>query len=146
MSEPSRQQDGGPNGPGASETGEVLVRLAERLRENQVFGPAVERGGTTVVPVAQVRAGGGLGGPAGRRPDQANGGFGFVARPLGAWVVDDAGKVTWQPAVDVTRLAVAGQALTTAALVALTLALRGRRRTGRTSSGGGTRARRGSRP
>jgi hypothetical protein len=40
--------------------------------------------------------------------------------------VDDAGKVTWQPAVDVTRLAVAGQALTMAAVVAVILALRGR--------------------
>ncbi len=109
-------------------TAEVLLGLAERLREHQVFGPPVERGGTTVLPVAHVRGGGGLGGPAGRRPDQGNGGFGFVARPAGAWVVDDAGKVTWQPAVDVTRLAVAGQALTVAALVVIALVLRGRRK------------------
>ncbi len=123
---------GAPTGTGTAEpttgTGDVLVRLAERLRENQVFGPPVERGGTTVVPVAHIRGGGGLGGPAGRRPDQTNGGFGFVARPAGAWVVDDAGKVTWQPAVDVTRLAVAGQALAVAAVVAIVLALRGRRK------------------
>jgi hypothetical protein len=43
-------------------------------------------------------------------------------------VVDDAGKVTWQPAVDVTRLAVAGQVLTVAALVVIALAFRGRRK------------------
>ncbi len=109
-------------------TADVLVKLAERLRENQIFGPPVERGGTVLVPVAHVRGGGGLGGPVGRRPDQSNGGFGFVARPAGAWVVDDGGKVTWQPAVDVTRLAVAGQVLAVAAVVAISLALRGRRK------------------
>ncbi len=119
--------DGGRPEPAVG-SAEVLLKLAERLRENQVFGPPVERGGSTVLPVAHVRGGGGLGGPAGRRPDQGNGGFGFVARPAGAWVVDNAGKVTWQPAVDVTRLAVAGQVLTVAALVVIALAFRGRRK------------------
>ncbi len=98
-------------------TEEVLLVLAARLRENQVFGPPLQRDGVTVVPVAHVRAGGGLGGAAHREPHQTNGGFGFVARPAGAWIVEDSGTVRWQPAIDVTRLALFGQLATTAALI-----------------------------
>ena len=54
MSEPTSATDG------------ALLQLADRLRENQVFGPVVERDGVTVVPVATVRGGGGLGGPEAR--------------------------------------------------------------------------------
>ena len=61
-----------------SRTGDVLLRLAARLRENQVYGPPVQRDGVTVVPAAHVRAGGGLGGAAHRGPHETNGGFGFV--------------------------------------------------------------------
>ena len=102
-----------------SRAGDVLLQLAARLRENQVFGPPIQRDGVTVVPVAHVRAGGGLGGAAHRGPHETNGGFGFVARPAGAWVVEDSGAVRWQPAVDVTRMAVLGQLTAAAALLLL---------------------------
>jgi hypothetical protein len=52
------------DGAAAVEDRDVLLQLAARLRENQVFGPPVQRDGVTVVPVAHVRAGGGLGGAA----------------------------------------------------------------------------------
>ncbi len=101
------------------DTEDVLLQLADRLQEHQVFGPPIQRDGVTVVPVAHVRAGGGLGGAAHRGPHETNGGFGFVARPAGAWIVQDSGAVRWQPAVDFTRLALFGQLTTAAALVLL---------------------------
>ncbi len=116
MSEPTSATDG------------ALLQLADRLRANQVFGPVVERDGVTVVPVATVRGGGGLGGPEGRAPHEANGGFGFTARPAGAWVIGGDGRVTWNPAVDVTRIALTGQLVTAAVLLLVALALRRRRR------------------
>ncbi len=103
-------------------TGDVLLQLADRLRENQVFGPTIQRGGVTVLPVASVRAGGGLGGAAHREPNGANGGFGFVARPAGAWIVADSGAVNWQPAATITRAALRGRLATTAALILLAVA------------------------
>ncbi len=102
-------------------TEEVLLKLAARLRENQVMGPPIQRDGVTVVPVAHVRGGGGAGGAAHRKPHQTNGGFGFVARPAGAWIVEDSGTVRWQPAVDVTRMALFGQFATTVAMILLGL-------------------------
>jgi uncharacterized spore protein YtfJ len=113
-----------------SGTGDVLLQLAARLRENQVFGPPVQRDGVTVVPVAHVRAGGGLGGAAHRGPHETNGGFGFVARPAGAWIVEDSGTVRWQPAVDVTRMAVLAQLTAAAALLLLVASRRSRERGG----------------
>jgi uncharacterized spore protein YtfJ len=107
-------------------TGDVLLQLAARLRENQVFGPPIQRDHVTVVPVAHVRAGGGAGGAAHREPHQTNGGFGFVARPAGAWIVEDSGTVRWQPAVDVTRMALFGQLATTVAMIVLGLKKRRR--------------------
>jgi hypothetical protein len=110
-------------------TNHPLLQLADRLRENQVFGPVVERNGVSVVPVANVRGGGGLGGPGGRAPHESNGGFGFTARPAGAWVIDGDGKVSWNPAVDVTRIALGGQLVGAAVLLLVALVLRRRRRT-----------------
>jgi len=107
--------------PDASES---LQRLVDRLRENQVFGPVVERNGVTVVPVASVRGGGGIGSPGRRSPHEPNGGFGFTGRPAGAWVIDADGKVSWQPAVDVTRIALVGQLVTAAVVVLLAVVLR----------------------
>lgn len=112
---------------------DVLLRLDARLRENQVFGLPVQRDGVTVVPVASVRAGGGLGGAAHRAPHETNGGFGFLARPAGAWIVEDSGTVRWKPAFDVTRMAVLGQ-LTAAAALLLSMVARRRDETRRRTS------------
>ena len=116
-----------------SQTGYVLLQLAARLRENQVFGPPVQRGRVTVVPVAHIRAGGGLGGAAHRGPHETNGGFGFVARPAGAWIVEDSGTVRRHPAVDVTRMAALGR-LTAAAALLLLVASRRRHQARRKTS------------
>jgi uncharacterized spore protein YtfJ len=100
--------------------------LRKALRARDVFGKPVKSGGVTVVPVASISGGGGGStgegsGESGAR--NASGlGFGFRARPIGAYVIRD-GKVRWRPAVDVTRLAIG--AMVTGAVIA-GLALRSR--------------------
>jgi uncharacterized spore protein YtfJ len=86
-----------------------------------VFGEPVEKDGVTIIPVAQVMGGGG----GGTAPDDdaggsesTGGGFGGMARPAGAYVVT-AESVRWEPALDITRLGLAGIAL--AALITVTL-------------------------
>ncbi len=67
------------------------------LTTRQVFGEPVDRRGVTVVPAAAFIGGGG-----GHQDDQ---GFGGIARPLGAIVIEG-DRVRWVPAVDVTKVAV----------------------------------------
>jgi uncharacterized spore protein YtfJ len=86
----------------------LLSRITDDLTPRRVFGEPIERDGVMLVPVARVRggAGGGSGGPPGE--EGTGGGGGIDATGLGVFVVKD-GKVTWQPAVDVTKLAIGGQ-------------------------------------
>ena len=86
----------------------LLSRITDDLTPKRVFGEPIERDGVMLVPVARVRggAGGGSGGPPGE--EGTGGGGGIDATGLGVFVVKD-GKVTWQPAVDVTKLAIGGQ-------------------------------------
>jgi uncharacterized spore protein YtfJ len=68
-----------------------------------------ERDGALVIPVARVRGGGGGGeGRAGTEP--LGSGWG------GVYVIRD-GRVSWQPAVDVTRIALQGQIVVIVALL-----------------------------
>ena len=87
---------------------ETLAGVQDSLTVKRVFGDPFEKDGVTVIPAASVAGGGGGGG--GEGPDDAQGGFGtgfgISARPAGAYVIRD-GNVTWQPAVDVNRLAAA---------------------------------------
>ena len=55
-------------------------------------------------PAAKVGGGGGGGGDKG---NNAGGGFGISAKPAGAWIIRD-GDVTWEPAIDATRIATTG--------------------------------------
>lgn len=66
-----------------------VASLADRLGRDQIFGPPVQQGGTTLVPVAKVHVGGGIGS---RHRDQGCD-SGFVARPAGAWAIHEDGKV-----------------------------------------------------
>jgi uncharacterized spore protein YtfJ len=90
-----------------------LDAVKDTLNVKRVFGDAYEVGGTTIIPVASLQGGGGGGG--GEVPTDGNGtqagggvGFGVKARPVGVYIVKD-GQVTWQPALDVTRVVLAGQ-------------------------------------
>lgn len=110
---------------------EVIGTLSDRLGQNQVFGTPVQQGRTTLVPVAHVRAGGGLGGWPRSRAEQANGGVGFVARPVGAWAVGEDCSVTWHPAVSVNRIVWGGQLAFAAIAIAVTALVTRRRDTRR---------------
>lgn len=90
-----------------------------KLGEHQVFGAPVQRGGTTPVPVAQVRAAAGLAG--------GNGRGGVVARPVGAWSVGEGGAVNWHPAADVNHIVRGGQVALAAVFIAVAFAFRRRR-------------------
>src|SRR3954447_23083581 len=88
---------------------EFLERLTGA---NRVYGEPYEKDGVTVIPVSVVRAGGGFGSGSNSDSKEAGegGGGGVVARPVGAYVIRD-GRVRWEPAVDVTRIAIGGQIL-----------------------------------
>lgn len=108
---------------------ELLAQARESMTVKRVFGDPIERDGVTVIPVANILGGGGGGGgegpvPAASEADRAAAGdlvavgpgmasgsgvgFGVRATPAGAYVIKD-GDVTWQPAVDSTRVMVMGQ-------------------------------------
>jgi uncharacterized spore protein YtfJ len=75
------------------------------LRARDVFGKPVQSDGVTVIPVATVIGGGGGGESTAGNPSAQSGlGFGFVARPVGAFEIRD-GKTRWRPVIDVTPLA-----------------------------------------
>jgi hypothetical protein len=84
----------------------------------RVFGEPYTRGEVTVIPVAAIRGGGGGGsGHDASGQDGEGGGFGFAARPVGAYLVTDDG-VRWRPTVDVDRLV--GAAVAVSGIVAVT--------------------------
>ncbi|QUH05122.1 hypothetical protein HUO13_33985 [Saccharopolyspora erythraea] len=102
---------------------QVLEVLSERLGRHQVLGTPVQQGDTTLVPVADVRAGAGFG----RAKRELNGGGGVMARPAGAFGVSSDGKVAWHPAVDVNRIVLGGQLVFAAVAIAFAIAFRRRR-------------------
>jgi uncharacterized spore protein YtfJ len=97
---------------------ELIKGVREALSVRQVFGEPVERDGVTVIPAATVIGGGGGGGGEGaQQPSNEDGeaepqrqsgvgfGFGGMIWPAGAFEIRD-GRVTWRPAIDVTRVLV----------------------------------------
>jgi uncharacterized spore protein YtfJ len=99
---------------------ELFARMRDSLHANVVYADPVEKDGVTVIPAAVVLGGGG-GGTSEAAAQSEGGGFGLVARPAGAFVIEN-GTVRWQPALDATRLIGAG------VIVALALTRRLRRR------------------
>jgi uncharacterized spore protein YtfJ len=84
---------------------ELVERAQETLSGRRVFGEAIRQDGVTVIPAADVSGGGGGGGSHDEDGQEGTGGgFGLRARPAGVYVIDG-GKVSWQPAVDVNKLA-----------------------------------------
>ena len=103
---------------------DILNRVRDIATVRQVFGEPYERNGMLVVPVARIRGcgGGGKGTDLSDSSEKSRqgwgGGFGMDARPLGVYVIRD-GTVSWQPAVDVTRIVLQSQLV---AIFALRLA------------------------
>lgn len=86
---------------------------SDNFTVGRVFGEPVAKDGVTVIPVAAVAGGGGGGeGPTGgeTQGEGSGGGFGGMARPAGVYVVR-AESVEWIPALDVTKIVLAGIAL-----------------------------------
>jgi uncharacterized spore protein YtfJ len=102
---------------------EVVERLRaaatdarESMRAQAAFGEPVTHNGLTVLPAASVRGGFGGGGGAGGGPGGEAGdgegsgmgmGYGLTSRPIGAYVISD-DDVQWKPAIDPTRMFLAG--------------------------------------
>ena len=97
---------------------ELIQGVREALSARQVFGEPVNRDGVTVIPAATVIGGGGGGGGEGvqqpsnddgeAEPERGSGagaGFGGMMWPAGAFEIRD-DRVTWRPAIDVTRVLV----------------------------------------
>ena len=99
----------------------LLAKAQDSISVRRVYGEPIERDGVLIIPAAKVGGGGGGGvgegseGP-GREGKGTGTGFGIGARPVGAFVVKD-GEVTWQPAVDVTRIVLGGQIVALTALL-----------------------------
>ena len=104
---------------------DIIERAREVLTVQRVFGEPIHSNGLTFVPVASLRGGGGGGGGG---PDQhgaegSGGGFGLIARPVGAYVIRG-DQVEWQPAIDTTRLLTAGAAVAGLAILTLRTAIK----------------------
>jgi uncharacterized spore protein YtfJ len=96
----------------------LLSKATDNLTVGRVFGEPIQHGDILVVPVARIRggAGGGSGSDGTNEETGSGGGAGFDAKPAGVFVVK-LDSVTWQPALDITRIVIGGQ------LVAVVLAL-----------------------
>ena len=107
-----------------------LDAVKDSLTVRRVFGDAYEVGETTIIPVASVQGGGGGGGGEGPTDGNATSagggvGFGVKARPVGVYIVKD-GQVSWEPALDKTRIILAGQFLGLIAILTVRRLLRRR--------------------
>lgn len=81
----------------------VADQFTDALSVRTIFGDPIERRHVTLIPVGVVAGGGG--------GDVNGAGFGGVARPLGALVIED-GRARWLPTPDITKiLTIAGIAL-----------------------------------
>jgi uncharacterized spore protein YtfJ len=83
---------------------EMLEGAREAITVRRVYGDPIERDGITIIPAADVMGGGGGGSDS---AENGGGGFGMWARPVGVYVLRD-GQVTWEPALDVSRIAIMG--------------------------------------
>ena len=109
---------------------DMISGVRDAISVSRVYGDPYEKNGLTVIPAATVRggAGGGIGEHEGVESGKG-GGYGMVARPSGAWIIED-GTVAWKPAVDVNRIVLGGQIVALAAILVTgrILAVHARRR------------------
>lgn len=99
---------------------QLVANARDILTVKRVFGEPIEHDGARIIPVARVRGGGGGGGgtaPAGEASG-GGGGFGMMASPAGVYVIKD-GDVSWQPATNPERTALAGIAFAGLAVLAI---------------------------
>ena len=106
---------------------ELTSQARDALTVKRVFGEPYEKDGLTIIPAARVQ--GAVGAGSGEDPQGqgkgSGGGFGMTAHPVGAFVVRD-GELSWQPAVDVTRIALGGQVVAIVTLLVVRSILKAR--------------------
>ena len=106
---------------------EAIAQARDTLTVKRVFGEAYEKNGVTIIPAARVQ--GGAGGGSGEDPQgQGRGsgsGFGVTARPVGAFVLRG-DHLSWQPAVDINRIVLGGQAVAIVALLVVRAIIKAR--------------------
>ena len=96
---------------------ELISGARDVVSVKRVYGEPYEKNGLTVIPAATVRGGGGGGmGESEAGESGGGGGFGLIARPSGAWIVED-GEVAWKPAIDVNRIILGGQIIAVTAIL-----------------------------
>ena len=107
---------------------EILSSARSTLTTKTVFAEPYEKDGLTVIPAAKV-AGGGGGGSGQVNDGQTGdgGGFGMMASPAGAYVIDK-GQVRWQPAVDPNKIIMTIGAVIVTALITRAVTAPGRAR------------------
>ncbi|MGH2819652.1 MAG: spore germination protein GerW family protein [Actinomycetota bacterium] len=114
------------------EAQELLAQAKDAITVKRVFGDPYERNGVTLLPVADVRGGGGSGGNKQSESERSGPSYGFGVRatPAGVYVIEE-GRVTWQPALDLNRVILRGQLVALAAFLTLRVALKTRGKTKR---------------
>jgi uncharacterized spore protein YtfJ len=106
---------------------EAISNARDAITVKRVYGEAYERNGVMVIPAAAISGGGG--GGTGDQEDGgtgSGGGFGLRARPVGVFVVRE-DQVSWEPAVDLSRVILGGQLIALAALFVIRSIARRRR-------------------
>jgi uncharacterized spore protein YtfJ len=113
-----------------SKIDEIIAQARDSITVQRVYGEPYEKNGVTVIPAAAVRggAGGGEGDSGENQPSGSGGGFGVMARPVGAYTIRG-DEVTWVPAADTTRVIVLAEVVAIIALLVVRSILRRRRRT-----------------
>jgi uncharacterized spore protein YtfJ len=94
---------------------DTIDAARDSMSARRVYGEAYERNGVAVIPAAAVQGGGGGGGMQGTEESEG-GGFGLIARPVGAYVING-DQVSWQPAFDLNRVILGCQLLGLAAIL-----------------------------
>ena len=106
---------------------ETFSSARDAITVKRVYGEPYQRNGVAVIPAAAVQGGGG--GGEGNEPDGrtgGGGGFGLRARPVGAYVIRGE-QVSWEPAVDLSRVILGGQVLAVIAMLVVRSIARRRR-------------------
>jgi uncharacterized spore protein YtfJ len=83
---------------------EMLQGARDTMTVSRVYGEPIERNGVMLIPAADIMGGGGGGSDT---ENNGGGGFGVTARPVGTWIIRG-DEVTWEPAIDVNRIALRG--------------------------------------
>lgn len=105
---------------------DVIREICDSAAADRVFGRPVIRDGVTLLPVAKVSGAAARGVAAGEPENAGSGvGTGLSARPLGVYVIRDAG-VRWRPAFDVNRIILGGQVVAVTALLTIRELIRSR--------------------